>query len=130
MKLIMRAAIAAAFLGAGAAACFSEHVGPEESGIDIRALCTGSGTIPADVVIIRNFSFQPSTITVAAGQQVTWVNCESTPGLGHTSSSDAGIWRSSLITPLVSYTRVFHEQGSFPYHCEPHPSMKATVVVQ
>ena len=123
-------AIIATLIAGGAAACFSEHVATDATGIDIRALCSGSSTVPANIVIIRNFSFNPSTVTIRSGEQVTWVNCEDTPGLGHTSTSDGGVWRSGLIVPLVSYSRTFNQGGSFPYHCEPHPSMKATVVVQ
>ena len=124
------AAGAAALIAAGATACFSEHVATEPSDIDIRGICAGTATIPATVVIIRNFAFQPATITARSGDRLTWVNCESTAGLGHTSTSDASGWRSGLITPLTSYSRTFDQAGSFPYHCEPHPSMKATVVVQ
>jgi plastocyanin len=128
-RLIM-AAGAAALTAIGVAACFSEHVAPEPSEIDVRGICAGTSTIPATVVIIRNFSFQPATITARLGDRLTWVNCESTAGLGHTSTSDANMWRSGLIIPFSSYSRTFDQAGSFPYHCEPHPSMKATIVVQ
>ena len=129
MRLTIAAA-AAALVAGGAAACFSEHVAPETPEIDIVGVCAGTTNIPATVVIIRNFAFQPATITARPGDRLTWVNCESTAGLGHTSTSDANAWRSGLITPLSSYSRTFDQAGSFPYHCEPHPSMKATVVVQ
>lgn len=121
---------AAALIAGSAVACFSDHVAPETSEVDINGICGGTATIPATVVIIRNFSFQPTTITARVGDRLTWVNCESTAGLSHTSSSDANAWRSGLIAPFSSYSRTFDQTGSFPYHCEPHPSMKATVVVQ
>jgi plastocyanin len=28
------------------------------------------------------------------------------------------------------YSRTFGAAGSFPYHCEPHPSMTGTVTVE
>ena len=121
--------LAAALVVAGASGCFSEHVPTESSGIDIQAVCS-AGTVPANMVVIRNFSFNPSTVTVQSGESVTWVNCETTAGLGHTSTSDNGVWASGLIVPFVSFSRTFAQSGSFPYHCEPHPSMTATVVVQ
>ena len=130
MTRFTAAVVGAVFVGGGVLACFSEHVAPETSNIDVRAICSNAVPIPANVVIIRNFAFSPSTITVPNGESVTWVNCEATPGLAHTATSDAGSWRSGLLPPLTSYARTFDQAGSFPYHCEPHPGMKATVVVQ
>ena len=114
---------------AGGIGCFSEHVPTDTSGIDVQAVCAAS-TAPANVVVIRGLAFTPSTIMIQSGQTVTWVNCEDTPGLGHTSTSDAGVWESGFIAPFVSYARTFNQSGNFPYHCEPHPFMTATVVVQ
>lgn len=130
MKRYAAAAIVAAFIGGALAACFSEHVAPDTTNLDLVAICANAVPIPANMVIIRNFAFSPSTITVPHAGSVTWVNCESTPGLAHTATHDGGSWRSGLMPPLTSHTQTFPQAGSFPYHCEPHPAMKATVVVQ
>ncbi len=45
-------------------------------------------------------------------------------------TSDTGVWASPLFATGSFYSRTFTEAGSFPYHCEPHPFMKATVVVR
>ena len=117
-------AIAAAGL---TASCFSERATDAGPPID-PAVCLAS-TPPAGFVIIRNFTFQPAQLTVSRGSSVTWVNCES-DGTAHTSTSDGAGWTSPLLSPLSGYSRTFSQPGSFPYHCEPHPGMRATVVVQ
>jgi plastocyanin len=117
-------AIAAAGL---TASCFSDRATSINPPID-PAVCQAA-TPPAGFVIIRNFAFQPAQLTVSAGSSVTWVNCES-GGVAHTSTSDATGWHSGLLAPVTGYSRTFSQTGSFPYHCEPHPQMRATIVVQ
>lgn len=130
MSRIVIAAVAAVLAAGTAAGCFSEHVAPQSTGIDARAICADPGSAAANVVIIKDFAFQPATVHIAAGQQVVWVNCETTAGLGHTSTSDASGWNSGLIDPLASYSRTFASAGTFPYHCAIHPEMLASVEVQ
>ena len=113
----------AAVVAAGSlAGCFSERgATAPPTGAE---LCTG--TQPANVVRIVDFSFQPATLTVARGTTVRFVNCGTQQ---HTSTSDASAWNSGLLSTHVVFERAFDAAGSFPYHCNPHPSMRATVVV-
>jgi plastocyanin len=122
--LIGLCAIAAAGL---TASCFSERATGTILTID-PALCTG--TRPPNVVIIRGFAFEPTELRVAPGTEVMWANCEPAGTEAHTSTSDGAGWDSGLLAPLNGYTRTFSQTGSFPYHCEPHPFMQATIVVQ
>lgn len=117
----------AAFAGAVAllsmAGCFSERVvgaEPPPAG----NLCQGS---PPNVVQIRDFAFGTPQLTVAPGTRVTWVNCDQ---ITHTSTADGGAWNSGPLAPGATYTRTFTTAGTFPYHCDPHPGMTATVGVQ
>jgi len=111
-------------------ACFSEHgdLGPDQgSPCDVR--------LPADllgstVIAVRNFAFEPAQVRVAAGTKVTWVNCAPADEPAHTSTSDAGVWASPLFATGGVYSRTFDQAGSFAYHCEPHPFMLGTVIVQ
>jgi plastocyanin len=81
------------------------------------------------IVIIRNFAFTPQQVSVRAGTKVTWVNCSAAGDPSHTSTSDTGIWSSPLLAPGATFTQEFATPGSFPFHCEPHPSMTGTVTV-
>lgn len=82
----------------------------------------------SNTVNIINFSFQPGSLTVKAGDTVTWVNNDSTT---HTITSDNGAFTSSgNLAPGDKYQFTFTKAGTYPYHCSIHPSMTATVTVQ
>ena len=126
------AAVLAGLCGIGAAgltaSCFSEHV--TGAGPPTFAEVCQAATPPAGYVVIRNFSFQPAQLTVTRGSTVTWVNCETDGVTQHTSTSDGGGWDSGLLAVPDGYSRQFSQAGSFPYHCTPHPGMRAAIVVQ
>lgn len=117
-------AFAAVVVMATLGGCFSERVsGPAPA--DATALC--AGTQP-NVVRIRNFSFGPTELRVRPGTRVIFANCDN---VQHTSTSDAiEGWDSGLISANTTYERTFDQAGRFPYHCEPHPSMTGTIVVE
>jgi plastocyanin len=78
-------------------------------------------------VFIRNYAFNPSTITISPGTTLTWENKD----LGdHTSSSDSSVWDSGHISPKSSYTFTFTTPGTYTYHCNIHTSMHGTVIVK
>lgn len=83
---------------------------------------------PTSVTInIKNFAFNPSTITVKTGTKVTWVNSDST---GHTvTSNSSSILNSGILSPGQSYSFTFTNPGSISYHCTIHSMMKGTIVV-
>ena len=118
-------AFAALVTAAGLAGCFSEHVTVTAS--NGQELCTG--TQPANVVRVVDFEFVPAAVNVARGGTVTFVNCSAT-NTQHTSTSDTGVWNSGLLARYATYQQTYGTAGSFPYHCDPHPFMKGTVVVQ
>jgi plastocyanin len=119
------AAFAALVAAGGLAGCFSEHVTfTPPTG---QELCTGAQA--ADVVRIVDFGFSPATVNVAKGGRVTWVNC-SASATQHTSTSDAGAWDSGLLVQYATFEHTFGAAGSFPFHCNPHPFLKGTIVVQ
>src|SRR5262249_8222101 len=46
-------------------------------------------------VSIRSFSFQPSSVSVNAGETVTWTNFDNT---GHTATADNGAWTTGVFS--------------------------------
>lgn len=138
--LSARAAVAAAAgaLALAAAACFSERPTaatgdrPNADAGTCRLAVSSSvvGGVQA-VVAIKDFRFVPDTLRVPRGTMVTWVNCEEARvDAPHTTTSDSRLWSSELMRPAATYSRRFDQAGAFPYHCEPHPTMTATVIVQ
>jgi plastocyanin len=116
------AAFAAAVVGLSTAGCFSEHVvGP--GGPTGQELCAGT---QANVVRIRDFAFGPAAISVPRGTTLTWVNCDPD---AHTTTSNTGVWDSEVLTQYTKFEHTFNTAGAFPYFCEIHPGMQASVTV-
>lgn len=112
------------------AGCLSER---SEGIVDVNAVCSLPASTLRDggtFVPIRGFDFLVDTLRVTAGTRVTWVNCEQPPGEAHTVTSDDGVWDSPLFGVGQTFSRVFNERGTFPYHCIPHPHMRAVIIVQ
>lgn len=76
---------------------------------------------------IKNLAFSPGTVRIKVGQAVEWVNGDP---LAHTATADDKSWGSGFINQGGRYARQFTVAGSFPYHCEPHPQMRGTVIVE
>ena len=79
-----------------------------------------------------SFGFNPTTITITVGTTVTWTN---TTGAPHTVTSDDGTsFDSNINTPISAnggmFSFTFTKAGTFAYHCQIHPFMKATIIVQ
>jgi amicyanin len=92
------------------------------SGSKMAVSITTSGT----------FAFSPATITIKVGTTVTWTNNTGAP---HTVTSDDGTtFDSGINTPIAAnggtFSFTFAKAGTFTYHCQIHPFMKATVIVQ
>ncbi len=78
-------------------------------------------------VKISNFAFSPNIITIKKGDTVKWTNLDS---VRHTITSDSGKeLNSELLSKTESYSNTFNEVGTYEYHCTPHPSMKAKIIV-
>ena len=79
-----------------------------------------------------SFAFSPMTLTIKVGTKVTWTNMTQAP---HTVTSDDGTsFDSGISNPIAAsggtYSFTFTKAGTFPYHCQIHTSMKATIIVQ
>ena len=112
------------------AACVSERVttAPDLSGqcsLPLQPDVPGS-----TVVIVKDFAFEPISVTIKAGTSVTCLNCAEEDEPAHTTTADGGAWSSTLLPSGGSFTHTFSQAGSFSYHCEPHPFMTGTIIVE
>jgi plastocyanin len=80
-----------------------------------------------NAVTIQNFAFSPATVTIKAGQSITWTNEDS---IGHSATADSGSFDTGVLSQGQSKTIAFAKAGTYTYHCSVHPNMKATVIVQ
>lgn len=86
-----------------------------------------SVTIPTRAEFLGSRAFVPGDLSVAVGTAVTWTNTDST---SHTSTSDVPGWNSGIVGSGRTFSFTFQTPGTFPYHCDIHPSMVGTVVVR
>lgn len=76
-------------------------------------------------VSIKNFSFNPESVTISTGDTVRWTNMDSA---SHTVTGTS--FGSQTLAPGDSYEFLFTNAGTYEYHCSIHPSMKGTVTVE
>jgi LPXTG-motif cell wall-anchored protein len=79
---------------------------------------------PTDV--ITDFKFAPATITVHAGDTVTWVNNGPTE---HSATASDKSFDTGLLQKGASASHTFTQAGTFAYICKIHPFMHGTVIV-
>lgn len=79
-------------------------------------------------VEIKGFAFNPSEITIKAGESIVWINQD---GVSHSVRGDSGNEiNSPSLSKGESYEHQFNEAGTYDYHCEPHKYMKGKVIVE
>lgn len=78
-------------------------------------------------VNIPGMSFSPASLTVKVGTKVNWTNNDA---VAHTATSDDdSTFNTGSIAPGASASFTPNKTGSFPYHCDFHSNMKATLIV-
>jgi plastocyanin len=111
----------------------------EAAGEDGRDGSRGDGTRgrdePADEakqpranvdVQMKNIQFNPKSITVSPGDEVTWRNQDTAQ---HDARADDGSFETPLLAKGETAKVPFNETGTFDYFCSVHPTMTGTVVV-
>ena len=80
----------------------------------------------ANAVSIADGAFNPSTLTIAVGETVTWTLTNGT----HTVVSNDASWQSGSLSTGGTFTHQFDTAGEFGYKCGIHSSMMGTIIVQ
>ena len=82
---------------------------------------------PGGVTItIANFTYDPPTLTVPAGTEVTWVNRDDIP---HLLAATDGQFRSPPMDTDDSFTARLTTPGEIDYFCSLHPHMTGKLIV-
>ena len=77
---------------------------------------------------IKDFAFNPQTITVKSGEKITWINRDEEP---HTVVSVEKKWKkSSALDTDQEFTITAGVPGTYTYFCSVHPKMTGTIVVE
>lgn len=115
----MRALLAGALVLLVAAGCG----GGEEQPAGGTAVDAAAG----NTVAIADFEFDPPTITVDAGTEVTWKNSDEA---AHTASAVDGSFDTGALDPGEEGAVALDRPGTQAYVCEFHPLMKGTIDVK
>jgi plastocyanin len=82
---------------------------------------------PATAIVkIHNFKFDPTNVTIAAGETVQFINADEEP---HTATSTDGTFNSKALDTNQTWNYTATKPGTFPYICSIHPFMKGTLTV-
>ncbi len=103
-------------------------VGCSGSDADVGATTT-SGSADEGSLVVRmvDSSYQPQTLTIKAGDTVTWVNQDSA---SHNAVADDDSWRTDVFGQDGSGSVTFDTPGAYPYICTLHVAMKGTIIVE
>jgi len=78
-------------------------------------------------IVIKDFMFMPTPLTIKAGSSVVWTNMDDEP---HNVVSDTGLFRSGGMDTGEHFTYKFDKPGTYHFTCSIHPRMVGTIVVQ
>lgn len=80
-------------------------------------------------VIIKNYTFNPTDVTIKKGSKVTWTNEDP---VAHTVDSEVEEekFESKPFNQGETFSHTFNKVGNFNYYCSIHPQMRGKVIVQ
>lgn len=81
----------------------------------------------AQTVSIKDFAFNPQSVTVKVGATVTWENNDT---VSHNIVADDKTFDTGMLTPGEKGSYTFTKPGKYTYKCGIHPSMTGTIVVE
>src|SRR5690349_13818526 len=84
-------------------------------------------TNDANEIVIQNFAFEPSTLTVKVGEKVTWVNRDDEP---HTATATDKRFNSKTLENGDRFSTEFTAPGTYKYYCALHPKMTGQIIVK
>lgn len=90
---------------------------------------SGLPAVGGSKITIQNFQFSPSSLTVKAGDTVTFTNMDS---VAHTIVSDDGTTfdTGSLAQGQSNSFTAPTKLGTYAFHCSIHPTMTGTLIVK
>jgi len=90
---------------------------------DVDSVAANKNTIE-----IKDFNFNPKTLTVKSGEKITWINRDEEP---HTVVSvEKQFKKSSALDTDQEFTITAGAPGTYTYFCSVHPKMTGTIVVE
>lgn len=91
------------------------------------ALDDAGNPVEPRVVIALDRDYRPDELPTGRGLRVSFRNEDD---VDHTFTADDGLFDSRIVAPGEEFTFSFDGPRTVGFHCEIHPSMRATVVVE
>ena len=86
-----------------------------------------AGSAGNNQIVIKDFNFNPKTLTVKSGEKITWINRDEEP---HTVVSvEKQFKKSAALDTDQEFTITAGAPGTYTYFCSVHPKMTGTIVV-
>jgi plastocyanin len=89
---------------------------------------TPTATAATHQVMMQNYAFSPASLTVNAGDTVTWTQHDTAPHNVVTTSAPVAV-HSPELSQGQSWSYTFTTPGTYSYYCTVHPDMRAQVTV-
>ncbi|HEY2062663.1 MAG TPA: plastocyanin/azurin family copper-binding protein [Amycolatopsis sp.] len=89
---------------------------------------TPAATAASHQVMMQNYAFSPASLTVNAGDTVTWTQHDTAPHNVVTTSAPVAV-HSPELSQGQSWSYTFTTPGTYSYYCTVHPDMRAQVTV-
>lgn len=105
--------------------------GPGETGGGLAQAPTGTTAATVNsqaTVTVKNFGFEPPTLTVAAGTTVTW-RFEDRAAHNATATGASKAFASPDLKDGKTFTHTFTSPGRYPYLCTLHQYMTGEIIV-
>ena len=111
----------------------------------VSAACSGASAAPSDgpvasppgdavVIVAKDLAWQPTAVTVKAGEPVTIVmdNQEDAPhNIFVKDSSGAEVFKGEIVSKQqITYELEALTPGTYPFICEVHPNMTGTITAE
>ena len=80
-------------------------------------------------VVMSGYAFSPRSLTITAGDTVTWINEDQAPHDVKTTSGPESI-HSPMLSKGGTWSHTFTAPGTYGYVCTVHPGMTAQLVVE
>ena len=124
--------------------------GTKTAAVSAEAISPASATAAANAAIkIADYKFIPDTVRIHVGQIVRWTNTDNIKHNVRFTAAGTGpakpitsraqlmeqnrpkeLYASALFDQGESWTARFDKPGRFAYICDPHPFMKAVIIVE
>jgi len=100
---------------------------PADAAADAKNINDDKGLKSATIVTISDTAYNKTTYTIQRGTAVRFIN---NGAMSHTATAGDESWGTGTMTNGQAFSRYFKTAGTWTFHCNYHPGMSATIIVE